>query len=62
MLGVVFFIQSSFTDRNNDFNKKILYVIKDINFPSSNAKRYFTFDCFLQNYWGLKIAKFYVLG
>ena len=42
MLGVVFFIQSIFTDRNIFFSTKFLYPIEDIDFLSSNKKRYFT--------------------
>ena len=47
MLGVVFFIQSIFADRNNSFRQNFLYPIEDIDFLSSNVKRYFTSDYFL---------------
>ena len=57
MLGVVFFIQSIFTDPNNNFHQKFLFSIEDIDFLSSNAKRYFTSNCFLLSSGGLKIAK-----
>ena len=45
MLGVVFFNSVNF--RRNSFQQHFLYPIKDIEFLSSNLKRYFTFDCFL---------------
>ena len=52
MLGVFFFIQSIFGDRNNSFQQHffifyILYPIEDIDFLSSNLKIYFTSDHFL---------------
>ena len=43
MLGVDFF-QSIFDDRNKNFQQNFLYPIEDINFLSSNLKRYFTSD------------------
>ena len=46
MLGVVFFILSIFTDRNNNFQQKFLFSIEDMDFLSSNLKRYFTSDYF----------------
>ena len=42
-----FFIQSIFTDRYNSFQQNFLYSIEDINFLSSNLKRYFISDHFL---------------
>ena len=47
MLGVVSFIQSKFADRNNSFQQNFLYPIEDIDFLSSNLKRYFISDYFL---------------
>ena len=53
-----FLIQSIFTDRNNKFQQFFfLYPIENINFLSSNVKRYFT-DNFLYSSEGLKVAKF----
>ena len=45
MLDVIFFIQSIFTDRNNNFKQKFLYPIGYIDFLS--IKRYFISDDFL---------------
>ena len=47
MLDVIFFIQSIFTDRNNNFQQSFLYPIEYIDFLSSNLKRYFISDDFL---------------
>ena len=47
MLGVFFFIQSIFVDRIDNFQQKFLYTIEDIDFLSSNLKRYLTTDYFL---------------
>ena len=45
MLGVVFLLFSQFSPIEiKVFDKNILYPIEDIDFLSSNLKRYFTFD------------------
>ena len=54
MLGVAFFIQSTITDQNNNFQQKCLLPIEDIEyigFLSTNVKRYFTSDFFVK-FWG----------
>ena len=42
-----FFIQSIFTDRNNNFQQNFFHLIENIDFLSSKLKRYFTSDYFL---------------
>ena len=46
MLGVVFY-SVIFADRNNSFRQTFLYPIEDIDFLSSNVKRYFSSNHFL---------------
>ena len=63
MLGVVFFIQSIFTDPNNNFHQKFLFSIEDIDFLSSNAKKIFHLQLFFVKFWGLENCQnFYVPG
>ena len=47
MLEYVFYIQSIFTDRNNNFQQNVLNPIEDSDFLGSNVKWYFTPDYFL---------------
>ena len=47
MLGVLFFIQSIFTVEMIVLKNNFLILIEDIDFMSSNVKRYFTSDYFL---------------
>ena len=58
MLGVVFLFSIRSLIKMIIVNKKLLYPIEDIDFLSSNVKRYFTSDHFLLRSEGLKIAKF----
>ena len=60
MLGVVFLF-SQFSPIEIIVFDNFLYPIEDINFPSSNVKRYFTSDCFLESFGGLKTAKLAML-
>ena len=58
MLGVVIFLFSQFSPIELlVFDKTFLYPIKNIDFLSSNLKRYFTSILFLYGSGGLKIAK-----
>ena len=59
MLGVVFLL-SQFS-QIIVFDKNFLYPIGDIDFLSSNLKRYFTSDYFFKSFGGLKIAKLAML-
>ena len=61
MLGVVFLFSIRSLIKMIIVNKKLLYPIKDIDFLSSNVKRYFTSDHFLLRSEGLKFAKFGML-
>ena len=60
MLGVVFFTQSIFTDRNN-FQQIFLDPVEALDFLSSIVKRYFTSDIFLYSSGGLKLPNCYVV-
>ena len=59
MLGVAFFIQSTITDQNNNFQQKCILPIEDIEyigFLSTNVKSYFTSDFFCKVLGASKIV------
>ena len=54
MLGVVFLFRQFLLIEIIVFAKKILYPIEDIEFLSSNVKRYFTWRLFFVKFWGFE--------